>query len=160
MRVGAHLIQGEGWEQGLAQGKSSRAVANLIQDVHEDFLLRPQGPGSSPHELHLLQTQREQSDGPGATELPGSLLRPRLSLMAPCTPLLSQWFMVKSPSAAFSSRFLLTSQSHRGLHVHPTPPQGRTLPGPASHTLSKSARIPPTWGAHHLSLRVGSIFTF
>ena len=72
MRVGADLIQGEGWEQGLAQGKSSRAVAALIQDVREDFLLHHQGPGSSPHELHLLQIQREQSDGPGATGLPGS----------------------------------------------------------------------------------------
>ena len=60
MRVGADTLQGEGWEQGLAQGKSSRAVAVLIQDVREDFLLRQQGPGSSPNELHLLQTQREQ----------------------------------------------------------------------------------------------------
>ena len=60
MRVGADTLQGEGWEQGLAQGKSSRAVAVLIQDMREDFLLRQQGPGSSPNELHLLQTQREQ----------------------------------------------------------------------------------------------------
>ena len=58
--VGADVLQGEGWEQGLAQGKSSRAVAVLIQDLREDFLLRQQGPGSSPNELHLLQTQREQ----------------------------------------------------------------------------------------------------
>ena len=60
MRVGADALQGEGWEQGLAQGKSSRAVAVLIQDVREDFLLRQQGPGSSPHELQVLQIQRGQ----------------------------------------------------------------------------------------------------
>lgn len=60
VRVGADVLQGEGWEQGLALGKSSQAVAVLIQVMRECFLLRHQGLGSSPHELHLLQTQREQ----------------------------------------------------------------------------------------------------
>ena len=60
VRVGADVLQGEGWEQGLALGKSAQAVAVLIQVMRECFLLRHQGLGSSPHELHLLQTQREQ----------------------------------------------------------------------------------------------------
>ena len=46
----------------------------------EDFLLRRQGSGPSPHELQLLQTRKDQGEGPGATRLPVPLRRPHLSL--------------------------------------------------------------------------------
>ena len=52
-----------GWE--LDQGRCSRAVAKLVQDVCEDFLLHRQGSGPSPHELQLLQTRREQGEAQG-----------------------------------------------------------------------------------------------
>lgn len=70
MRVGADVLQGEGWEQGLAQGKSSRAVAFLIQEVREDFLLR-QRDLDPLSEHHLPCKPRGNSEGSGATGLPG-----------------------------------------------------------------------------------------
>ena len=157
MRVGADVLQGEGWEQGLAQGKSSRAVAVLIQDMREDFLLRQQGPGSSPHELHLLQIQREQWGlrGNRAAGLPSPEPAWVSWLPAPHSSLSGSWPM--SPSTASSSRFLLTSQSHgawRNLPFrrplpacssHPSSGQDM-LSEPASHFLTNSAWMPPDTG--------------
>ena len=55
----------EGAGTGTARGKCSRAVAKLVQDVCEDFLLHRQGSGPSPHELQLLRTRREQGEAQG-----------------------------------------------------------------------------------------------
>lgn len=70
MSAVAEVIQRECLEQGLAQGKCSQAIAVPVQDVCKDFLLCQLGPGPLPHGLQRLQTWREQSEGPGATQLP------------------------------------------------------------------------------------------
>ena len=122
--------------QGLARARCSRAVAKLVQDMCEDFLLRRQGSGPSPHKLQLLQTRRDgvSAQGQHGFQLPPS--RPHLSFIAH-RPHCSQRFRSRSSSAAPSSRFPLTSQSHRRQRNQPSrcclsapssdPPQGRTL---------------------------------
>jgi len=146
-----------GW--GLARGRCSRAVAELVQDMCEDFLLCRQGSGPSPHELQLLQTQREGSEGTGATRLPAPQPT-QAPPESPRRPRCSQGFRSRSPSAVPSSRFPLTSQSHRRRRNRPSrwclsapssdPPQGRTLCQDLPARLSLTQlEWPQTQGAHH-----------
>lgn len=133
--------------QGLARGRCSRAVAELVQDMCEDFLLCRQGSGPSPHELQLLQTQREGSEGTGATRLPAPRQAPPESPRRP--PLLSG-VQVKIPLCCL---LLMVPPDfpkpqeveESALQTPPVctfigPSLGQdSLPGPASQTVCNSA---------------------
>lgn len=56
MKGVAEVVQGGCWDRDWPEPGAHGAVAELVQDMCEDFLLHRQGPGPSPHELQLLQT--------------------------------------------------------------------------------------------------------
>ena len=62
----------------------------MVQDVCEDFLLRRQGSGPSPHELQLLQTAEGWSESPGATWLPAPPIQAPPEFHRSPPPLLSE----------------------------------------------------------------------